>query len=86
MRTVVLNTRRLQNKQTAHGYLQRRLRLPGYYGHNLDALYDVLTSVGDKTRILILHPQKAEDHARRILDTILEAGEKNENLEVKSLG
>ena len=34
-----------KTKEKAHIYLKQVLRLPSYYGNNLDALYDCLTDI-----------------------------------------
>ena len=39
----VLNGKRMDTRDHAHAHLARRLRLPVYYGNNLDALNDCLT-------------------------------------------
>jgi len=41
----------MTDKASVHDQLQERLSLPGYYGRNLDALYDLLTSLSEATRI-----------------------------------
>ncbi len=38
--------------EKAHRDLARALRFPDYYGHNLDALHDCLTELGD-TQLVI---------------------------------
>ena len=43
MKQVILNGEELQSREALHGYLERVLSLPEWYGHNLDALYDCLT-------------------------------------------
>ena len=47
MRTIQLQAERMCQEKTAHEYLQEMLELPEYYGKNLDALYDCLTSLSD---------------------------------------
>ncbi len=44
MKTTRLNGILMNTPEIAHAYLKRRLRLPGYYGHNLDALWDILST------------------------------------------
>lgn len=85
MRTIVLNAVRLDEKINAHAYLKRRLKLPKYYGNNLDALYDVLTGIGQQTRILILRSSLAEGYADRVLETIKDAAEANPKVELRLL-
>ena len=41
---VTLNFTRIPTPEAAHEYLKNALALPEYYGKNLDALYDVLST------------------------------------------
>ena len=43
----VLDALKMKTKTEAHSYLKEVLRLPEYYGGNLDALYDCLTEMED---------------------------------------
>ena len=51
MKKVRLNGYFMTTRERAHRHLRRRLRLPDYYGNNLDALYDCLGDVGEPTEI-----------------------------------
>ncbi|MDL2318519.1 barstar family protein [Eubacteriales bacterium OttesenSCG-928-A19] len=55
MREIQLDGRDMPSREVAHAYLRNRLGLPGYYGRNLDALYDCLTDIGEPTRITLEH-------------------------------
>ena len=48
MTEVTLCARRI-SKPNVHEYFARKFPLPEYYGNNLDALYDVLTSLSETT-------------------------------------
>lgn len=50
---IILETARLQQRTPAHEYLHKQLGLPAYYGGNLDALYDCLSTMGETE--LVLH-------------------------------
>ena len=49
----ILNGRMLRRPEDAHPYLARMLRLPDWYGANLDALYDCLTEKGPCTLVVL---------------------------------
>jgi len=51
---VQLDGRLMTDKAAAHDQLQESLSLPAYYGRNLDALYDLLTSLPEATEIDLL--------------------------------
>ncbi len=51
-----LDGRRMTSKGAAHRYLKRALRLPDYYGKNLDALDECLSELAEKPGVtIILH-------------------------------
>ena len=45
MEKIILDGNILGDIEKAHEYLKEKLRLPNYYGNNLDALYDCLTEM-----------------------------------------
>ena len=48
---VQLDGRLMTDKARLHDLLQEKLYLPEHYGRNLDALYDLLTSLPEATQI-----------------------------------
>lgn len=42
------------NANQIHNYLANQLRLPAWYGRNLDALYDCLTDRGEDVTLTLL--------------------------------
>ena len=44
MKSLELALASFENKEAVHAYLAEQLDFPDYYGKNLDALYDVLTT------------------------------------------
>ena len=59
MRTIVLDFNDFENARAAHEFLAQHLDFPDYYGHNLDALFDVLSTERRDTNVLILHKDAA---------------------------
>ncbi len=55
---VIIDGRKMKDKQTLHAYLKEQCRFPEYYGNNLDALYDVLT---DREEILEIRLEYAQE-------------------------
>ena len=60
MKKVIIDCKKLQQKEQAHLYLAEIFDFPDYYGKNLDALFDCLTELGECTIVL-----KGEDIIRR---------------------
>ena len=84
--TVVLDGKAMVDRVTAHTHLAERLELPTYYGRNLDALYDVLTEIGEETEIILTNPAAVAEqmgkYGEALLATLQEAAEENPNLTV----
>ncbi|MCJ8010242.1 barstar family protein [Paenibacillus sp. KQZ6P-2] len=62
MREIILDGRKMENRDQLHAVLKEALELPDYYGNNLDALWDCLTGwVEMPLTIRWLHFQKSEE-------------------------
>lgn len=71
----------LRNPQEAHEYLMEQLELPEYYGHNLDALYDCLTEMGE-AEITIWNADRENPFTERLLQVFEDATEDNDELAI----
>lgn len=58
MRECVLDCVRIANPEDFHDALVEALTLPNWYGSNLDALYDCLTSITEETKIILQNFEK----------------------------
>ena len=72
MLVVNLNPRYMTNPEESHAYLAKELQLPAYYGHNLDALYDVLTDISIDTKVKISHTITDQSHLGSYGDTLIQ--------------
>ncbi len=78
---IVLDCRMFFERGEAHDYLAKKLALPGYYGRNLDALYDCLSGV--KGEIVFLHADEIDGgYAKKILRVFEDAKEQYHGLAV----
>lgn len=84
MRVVELTGVVAADRDQLHSVLQEKLQLPEWYGRNLDALYDVLTSVEEETE-LVLIGWPDEGYAAKVRRVILDAVWENEHLKLKSI-
>ncbi|MCB6992451.1 barstar family protein [bacterium 210820-DFI.6.37] len=79
MKTLHLDGRRMTGN--CHPYIKETLRLPKYYGENLDALYDCLCDMGN-TEIIV---EQAEQADPAFLEVLRDAAEENPLLQIKLL-
>lgn len=74
----------MTDRAAAHEYLKQQLQLPEYYGRNLDALYDLLASLGSELNVEICRSELLEEnlggYGSALLATIREAAEENPNI------
>lgn len=69
-------------EELAHEYLQEELELPEYYGKNLDALYDCLTSFSDVEFAIF---EQDSLYWRKVKKVFLQAAKVNEKIAVTFL-
>ena len=85
--TVILEGAQMVDRVAVHNHLAQRLQLPSYYGRNLDALYDVLTELGEETTIILREPgivaRNLGKYGEALLSTLQEAAEQNPKLSVE---
>ena len=55
MELIIIDGKRMTTVEETHRYLERTPRLPPYYGHNLDALYDCLGDLGQNVFIILIN-------------------------------
>lgn len=60
MQLVILDGKDCTSKENTHQLLKEKLNLPDYYGRNLDALWDCLSSDFTERMILVRHPEWIE--------------------------
>ena len=61
MEIIRLEGRKMTNRKATHAYLKRELHLPEYYGNNLDALWDCLTTDFSGKMIILQNPQTVKN-------------------------
>ena len=86
MKTAFINGRRIHTKEDLHRTLQVQLDLPEYYGANLDALYDCLSTASEETVIYFEDVQKLQKHLEgyyaQLMTMLEDACEENGDLTV----
>ncbi|ERJ29633.1 hypothetical protein UNSWCS_1008 [Campylobacter concisus UNSWCS] len=51
MKIVILDAKKMLEKEKMHEYFAKKFDLPEYYGRNLDALFDCLCEINEPTLI-----------------------------------
>lgn len=83
MKTYILNFKDKETPASMHDYLALMLELPKFYGRNLDALYDCLTSITTPTSITIVNIDPDNAMHRRTLGVFKDAAADNERLRLQ---
>ena len=87
MREVTLDLTRFEEKISLHTYLKETLAFPFYYGANLDALHDELTSETESLRITVCYPSKPRgkmvDYLPKLLRVFEDAARANYHLSIQ---
>ncbi len=83
-RRVTLSGNQMTTKESMHTYLARKLKLPAYYGRNLDALHDCLCEIAHPLRITVTHTaaflEKTGAYGETFLEVLKASGTENKNL------
>lgn len=84
---IVIDGNYMKSKRKTHSYLKKKLNLPDYYGENLDALWDILSTWSDKLNIRFINEYKAREYldlyGRDLVELFKEAAEENPNIEIE---
>ncbi|MGI6679078.1 MAG: barstar family protein [Dehalobacterium sp.] len=84
MRDVILDGAEMISIDAAHGYIAAMLNFPDYYGRNLDALWDLLSTISEPTQIKLINEEKIidylGDYGRSFLGVIYDAVQVNEKI------
>ncbi len=76
VRQIDLDGRKLTRDEAGYAYLAEKFDFPAYFGKNLDALYDLLTALGE-TEVTIVEPESADPMILRVFN---EAAQEMEEL------
>ncbi|MBR0464745.1 MAG: aspartate--ammonia ligase [Clostridia bacterium] len=70
----VLDGGKLTERETAFSYLSEQLAFPDYFGRNLDALYDMLTSMDPAQTITVIEPDEETQFYQCLKRVFTDAG------------
>ncbi|MDD4801927.1 MAG: barstar family protein [Syntrophomonas sp.] len=87
MKYLELDGERMISAQLVHQCLAAQLDFPAYYGGNLDALWDVLSTVSEPTQIKIINAAKLAENLGEYGDVLLnlmrEASDFNDKIKLE---
>lgn len=87
---VIIDGRKIKDKQTLHAYLKEACKFPDYYGNNLDALYDVLTDREEPLEIILEYAEELKEilcgYGEAFIETLEDASAENSNFIVNMKG
>jgi ribonuclease inhibitor len=87
MKTLIIDGRHCKTQEQTHAYLAGKPIFPPYYGKNLDALYDVLSSLSTPVQIIIRYPSAITaylgEYGENFLCVFEEAKQCNQNVTLK---
>lgn len=86
MAEIMLDITPFEEKISLHSYLKEKLGFPFYYGANLDALYDELTTITKPMQITLLYTDRPiaghERYIPRMVDVFRAAAQDNYHLKL----
>ncbi|ALF47054.1 barstar family protein [Campylobacter concisus] len=82
MKSVILDAKKMLEKEKMHEYIAKKFELPEYYGRNLDALFDSLCEISEPTFIKLKNENSLDDSTKESL-ALLFRDVCNENKMVK---
>ena len=86
MKIIILDGMFMLTVEEAHAYMARELGFPDYYGGNLDALWDELSTIGEPLLVRLIDVQSIHEnlgeYGQTLIDTFLEAAQYSEQLVV----
>jgi len=87
MKDIRLDITPFEEKKALHQYLKEAMDFPFYYGTNLDALYDELSSTTESITITLRYPAapigKMVDYLPRLLAVFQDSARENYNLTIR---
>ena len=81
---IILDGRNMTDRTVAHDFLASELQFPDYYGRNLDALYDLLSTWPEMVAIILVHGdclvENLGKYGNALLKTLQDAARSNPNI------
>ncbi|MBQ7800776.1 MAG: barstar family protein [Oscillospiraceae bacterium] len=82
MNEITIDCAGLETPRMFHQALAEGLAFPAWYGHNLDALHDLLTAIADETRLTLLNFEGLGPFSRGFRRVLTDAEGENPRLTI----
>ena len=84
MEEKIIDCARIHNREDLHAVFREALTFPEWYGNNLDALYDCLTEISGKVRLLDWETAEVRlgDYGKKAKKVIAAAALRNTDLDL----
>ncbi len=77
----------MDTRERTHAHIKRRMKLPDWYGGNLDALCDCLGEINEPTVVLLRHTERMKrslgDYGTRLVTVLAAMTKENKNIELE---
>lgn len=87
MRDIILDGLEMTTKEAAHTYMKTKFEFPMYYGNNLDALWDLLSTYGEPICIHLFNQEalvtSLESYGEALIKVFEDAAKETENITFK---
>lgn len=87
MKEIRLDGSKMLGREETHSYLKRKLDLPDYYGNNLDALWDCLSTDYSPRKITVSNAdiliQNMGSYGEALIKVLSDAAEENGCIELE---
>ena len=86
MKIVLIDANKMNDKEF-HSYFKKKLDIKGYYGNNLDAMYDVFSTLKEGLIIYVYNYDKdnLSQYGKSVWSTLNELQIAKDNIEIKEI-
>ena len=83
---IILDGQLMTDRSAAHDLLAEKLEFPAYYGRNLDALYDLLSTYPERIDVTLVHANRMLEnlgnYGKSLLRALQDAARENPNVDL----
>ncbi|TWH79342.1 barstar family protein [Sedimentibacter saalensis] len=84
MKEIILDGKEMIDKTAAHKYIKKQMNFPDYYGENLDALWDLLSTTSTSTTIYLINEHEIinnlGEYGNLLLEVFQDASFENDSI------